>query len=117
MVASWQYEHMFDTSEWDGEGLYPTLIEVDRPVLVDGLQAFFGAGGALMTGVPLGIRHAGFRVDPWMPARQRLWLRVRDGSWLGGLELEGRSSNGYSRMPMQLWLPPTAFVLPSQHWH
>lgn len=41
---------MFDTTGWDGEGVYPTLIHVDRPVFVDGLKAFFGSGGGLMTG-------------------------------------------------------------------
>ncbi len=95
--------------------MYPSLVAVDRPVMVDGLQAFCGAGGGLMSGVPLGVRSGGLRVDPWMPARQHLWLRVCDGSWLAGVELEGCSGNGASRMRMQLWLPPTAFTLDANH--
>ncbi|SLI00810.1 Uncharacterised protein [Mycobacteroides abscessus subsp. abscessus] len=96
--------------------MYPTLVAVDRPVLVDGLQAFFGAGGGRMSGVPMGVRSGGLRIEPWMVARQLLWLRVRDGSWLAGVELEAQSGNGASRMPMQLWLPPTALILETDHW-
>ncbi|MFV8279775.1 hypothetical protein ACNQPY_26225 [Mycobacteroides abscessus] len=106
---------MFDVAGWDSSGMYPTLVAADRPVMIDGLRAFFGAGGGLMSGVPLGVRSAGLRVDPWMPGRQRLWLRVRDGSWLAGVELVAESGNGSSRLNMQLWLPPTAFVLDSAH--
>lgn len=106
---------MFDVMGWDSSGMYPTLVAVDRPVLVDGLQAFSGAGGGRMSGVPMGVRSAGLAVDPWMAARQLLWLRVRDGSWLAGIELEARSGNGVSHLRMQLWLPPTAFVLESDH--
>lgn len=95
--------------------MYPTLVLVDRPVMVDGIQAFCGAGGGRMSSVPMGVRSAGLRVDPWMPARQRLWLRVRDGSWLAGVELTAHSGNGASQLGMQLWLPPTGFVLESDH--
>lgn len=106
---------MFDLSAWAPGDICPTLVLVDRPVLVDGHQAFFGAGGGRMTGIPLAVAAGGLRVDAWMPGRQRLWLRVRDGSWLAGIELTGRSSNRRSTMPLQLWLPPWCFVLPSQH--
>ncbi|OHU76133.1 hypothetical protein [Mycobacteroides chelonae] len=106
---------MFDTTDWCSSGMYPSLVAVDRPVMVDGLQAFFGAGGGLMSGVPLGVRSGGLRVEPWMPGRQHLWLRVRDGSWLAGVELEAHSGNGTSHLRMQLWLPPKAFILDADH--
>lgn len=99
-------EHVCDIFDrWESDPAYPTLFRVDRPVLVNMQLALPGVGRRL-DGVPMWCRSAGLRVEPYMPARQIGWVRRFDGGWFAACQVEAGSSNGRSRVTMQLWADP-----------
>lgn len=102
-------EQLFDT--WESSPYGRTLYRCNRAAMIDTGEAFPDLGVARMSGVPLWVRHFGFRPTvPAHPGRLLAWLRCFDNTWLGLVELTASSSNGHSTMPMQLWLPASAIT-------
>jgi len=82
-----------------------TLHMVNRPVMVNTIRAF-PPSGIKRNQQPLWIRAAGLRLEMWMPGYQTAWLLREDSTWLAAVTVEAASSNGLSRMMLQLWLLP-----------
>lgn len=89
---------------------YPTLMQVDREVLVDITQVF-PPSGIRKDELALGLKAGGLWLEPSMVARQIAWLRRADGEWLGCLQMPASSANKRSKLLMTLWLPPHAFTV------
>lgn len=100
-----------DLSGWPDTGPYRTLFRVPRrAVWVAMARVFPGLGSCArrQDELPLWVRSAGLRLEPWMEGSLQAWLRRADGGWLGWVCVPAASANGAGRLTLQLWVDSDA---------